>query len=302
MRDLMTVAELRPVQEAFTDVPRGLKGVVVTETALGDVRGLEGFFHYRQYSAVELAERRTFEDVWRLLMDGHLPDAEQRMAFLDEVRGLRELPSAVKDMLPAIASQSSGAGPLDGLRTALSAVSAAEDFRPSYDLDRVALRRDGLRISAVTPTVVAALHRLARGLDPIEPDSSLGHAANYLFMVTGRVPDPAPVRAIEQYLMLTVDHGFNASTFTARVIASTGADLGAAVVGRGGCTVGPAAWGCPKPGARDVGVNRHARSGRSVYPQCRGSGRAHHGIRPRGVQDGRPALGNAADDRPGTWR
>jgi citrate synthase len=245
MRDLMTVAQIRPVQGTFTDVPRGLKGVVVTETELGDVRGLEGFFHYRQYSGVELAEQRTLEDVWQLLVDGNLPNAKERAAFIDEVRPFRKLPVAITKMLPAIAAASATAGPLDGLRTALSAVAAAEGLRPSYDLDRATLRRDGLRISAVTPTVVALLHRLAHGLAPIEPDDSLGHAANYLWMVSGEKPDPALARAIEQYVMLTVDHGFNASTFTARVIASTGADLGAAVVGALGALSGPLHGGAP---------------------------------------------------------
>jgi citrate synthase len=245
MRDLMTVAQIRPVQGAFSDAPRGLKGVVVTETELGDVRSLEGFFHYRQYSGVELAERRTLEDVWQLLVDGHLPDAGERAAFMAEIRPLRKLPSAVLEMLPAIAAASTTAGPLDGLRTTLSAVAAAEGFRPSYDLDRTGLRRDGLRISAVTPTVVASLHRLGQGQEPVEPDPALGHVANYLWMVSGARPDPALARAVEQYVMLTVDHGFNASTFTARVIASTGADLGAAVVGALGALSGPLHGGAP---------------------------------------------------------
>lgn len=139
----------------------------------------------------------------------------------------------------------SGTGPLDGLRTVLSAVAAAENFLPSYDLDAASLRRCALRIAAVTPTVLAALHRLDHGLDPIPPRDDLNHAANYLWMIHGEVPTPEIGRAIEQYLMLTVDHGFNASTFTARVIASTGADLGAAVVGALGALSGPLHGGAP---------------------------------------------------------
>lgn len=245
MRDVMRLATVRPAGEAAIDAPRGLKGVVVTDTALGDVRGGEGFFHYRQHSAVELAERRTLEDVWMLLFDGVLPDEHGRVRFAEEVRPLRALPVGLEPVLRDVASTASGAGPLDGLRTVLSAVAAAEQFGPSYDLDAAALRRDGLRLAAVTPTAVAALHRLTCGQEPVGPRDDLGHAANYLWMVTGEEPDQALARAIEQYLILTVDHGFNASTFTARVIASTGADLGAAVVGALGALSGPLHGGAP---------------------------------------------------------
>jgi citrate synthase len=131
------------------------------------------------------------------------------------------------------------------LRTVLSAVAAAEGFGPSYDLGPDALRRDAIRLAAVTPTVVAALHRLAAGREPVAPRADLDHAANYLWMVHGREAAPEVARAIEQYLVLTVDHGFNASTFTARVIASTGADLGAAVVGALGALSGPLHGGAP---------------------------------------------------------
>ncbi len=245
MRDLMKVASIRPAGEAAIDAPRGLKGVVVTDTTIGDVRGTEGFFHYRQYSAVELAERRTLEDVWALLFDGSLPDEAGREALAVEIGAVRALPEGFGLLLAQVANQARGEGPLDGLRTVLSAVAAAERFQPSYDLDARALRRNAMRLAAVTPTVVAALHRLGRGLEPVAPRSDLGHAANYLWMIHGTEPTPAVARAIEQYLMLTVDHGFNASTFTARVVASTGADLGAAVVGAIGALSGPLHGGAP---------------------------------------------------------
>lgn len=110
----MTVMPVTP------DVPRGLKGVVVTETALGDVRGTEGFYHYRQYSAVDLAQSRTFEDVWHLMLLGTLPDAAGRAAFARRVAPLRRLPAAVRDALPAVARSGALSGPLAGLRSALS--------------------------------------------------------------------------------------------------------------------------------------------------------------------------------------
>ncbi|WP_328493537.1 citrate synthase/methylcitrate synthase [Streptomyces sp. NBC_00414] len=230
---------------AVVEVPRGLAGVVVTDTLLGDVRGAEGFYHYRQYSAVELARSRGFEDVWHLLMHGELPDAAQRSAFAARTAELRRLPEEVRAVLPAIAAASGRAGALAGMRTALSLFGAARGFRPVFDLDGEQRRADALAASAAVPTLLTALHRLGRGLDPVEPREDLSYAANYLYMMTGSEPEPARARAVEQYLISTIDHGFNASTFTARVIASTGADVVACLGGAVGALSGPLHGGAP---------------------------------------------------------
>lgn len=230
---------------ATIDVPRGLAGVVVTDTEVGDVRGLEGFYHYRQYSAVELAQTRGFEDVWHLLVHGDLPDAAQRAEFASRTAALRRLPDEVRAVLPAIAAASGGSGPLAGMRTALSLLGAAKGFRPVYDIDASERRRDTVAAAAAVPTLLTALHRLGRGLDPVEPRDDLSYAANYLYMLTGSEPDAARARAVEQYLISTIDHGFNASTFTARVIASTGADVAACLVGAVGALSGPLHGGAP---------------------------------------------------------
>jgi citrate synthase len=246
MRDLMRIAQIRPVEGTFTDVPRGLKGVIVTETEIGDVRGLEGFYHYRQYSAVDLCEQRPLEDVWRLLFDGALPaNQAERDAFVDEIRPLRDIPADVAAVLPAIATAGDHFTPLDALRTAVSLSAAAEGFRPSLDVDRTELRANAMRISALVPTFITALYRLHRGLEPVMPHPELPYAANYLYMLTGNEPSAEDASAIEHYLISTIDHGFNASTFTARVITSTGADLGAAVVGGIGALSGPLHGGAP---------------------------------------------------------
>lgn len=237
----MPIAEVN----APIDAPRGLAGVIVTETQLGDVRGAEGFYHYRQYSAVELAAARSFEDVWYLMFHGELPSAAQLAAFKAETAALRELPAAVRDALPALTHAGALSGPLAGLRTALSLLGAAAGFRPLYDIDADRRRVDGLAACAVVPTLITALHRLGQGLQPVEPRVDLGHAANYLYMLTGEEPEPDRVRAIEAYLISTIDHGFNASTFTARVIASTGADLAACLVGAVGALSGPLHGGAP---------------------------------------------------------
>lgn len=227
------------------EVPRGLAGVVVTDTRIGDVRGIEGFYHYRQYSAVELAQTRGFEDVWHLLAHGELPDADRSAAFAAETAALRRLPDEVRAALPAVAAASGTSGPLSGMRTALSLLGAAKGFRPVYDIDADTRRQDTVVASAAVPTLLTALYRLGRGLDPVEPREDLPYAANYLYMLTGSEPDKQQARAIEQYLISTIDHGFNASTFTARVIASTGADVAACLVGAVGALSGPLHGGAP---------------------------------------------------------
>ncbi|MGW6157243.1 citrate synthase/methylcitrate synthase, partial [Streptomyces sp. NPDC055144] len=227
------------------DVPRGLAGVVVTDTELGDVRGREGFYHYRQYSAVELAQTRGFEDVWHLMIHGELPDAAQSEAFAARTAALRRLPDDVRAALPVIARAGALSGPLAGLRSALSLFGASQGFRPVYDIDDERRRDDTLAAAAVVPTLLTALHRLGDGLEPVEPRDDLSYAANYLYMLTGSEPEPAHARAIEQYLISTIDHGFNASTFTARVIASTGADVAACLVGAVGALSGPLHGGAP---------------------------------------------------------
>jgi citrate synthase len=136
------------------------------------------------------------------------------------------------------------------LRTAVSMLGAELGWRPTLDIDADELAAQALRLCAVVPTILAAAHRLRSGLEPVEPEHDLGFAANYLRMLTGAVPTAAHARAIEQYMILTIDHGFNASTFTARVVTSTGADLAAAIVAAIGALSGPLHGGAPSR-ARD---------------------------------------------------
>ena len=238
LRDLAWASQAGPVV-----APRGLKGVVVADTEIGDVRGTEGFYHYRQYSAIDLAEQRPIEDVWRLMIDGALPGSPaERRAFVDEVRPLRHIPDDVREVLPTIARCSS---PLEGLRTALSLAAASHGMRPVLDLDPAGRRHDALVLSALAPTLLTALHRLRAGDEPVEPRADLAYAANYLWMLTGTEPSAEHARAVEHYLISTVDHGFNASTFTARVVASTGADTGACLTAAIGALSGPLHGGAP---------------------------------------------------------
>ena len=246
MRDLLRIAAIQPVERTATETPKGLEGVVVADTTIGDVRGLEGFYHYRQYNAVELAEKRTLEDVWYLLFEGELPSLAQRDAFIGELAPLREIPAEVHDVLPLVAALGGvDAPPLDMLRTTVSLVGVDLGFRPWLDISAEELRAQALRTCALVPTLLTALYRLKHGLEVVAPHPDLPYASNYLYMMQGEVPKPEYARAVEQYLISTIDHGFNASTFTARVITSTGADLAAAVVGAIGALSGPLHGGAP---------------------------------------------------------
>lgn len=246
-RDLLRVARLEPVTHAGSmEAPKGLAGVIVAETEVGDVRGQEGFYHYRQYDATALARTRPLEDVWQLMFEGDLPtDLAQRHDWMERILPLRHVPDRVQPLLAPIASAGDDFVPLDALRSAVSIVAADADFKPSLDISRDELKANAMQVCAVIPTLIAALWRLRQGLDVIDPRDDLGYAANYLYMITGEEPSPEHARAVEQYQMTTIDHGFNASTFTARVITSTGADLGAAVVGGIGALSGPLHGGAP---------------------------------------------------------
>lgn len=234
----MTAAPASPIV-----APAGLEGVIVAETTVGDVRGIEGFYHYRQYDAVELADRLSLEEVWFLMFEGRLPDAAERAAFMAETAPMREVPAAVAGLLSAFAASSQDV--MGAVRSAISMVAAAAGFQPSLDIDHTERRRNALQLCAVMPTLIMAIHRLQQGLDPIAPRDDLGYGANYLWMLSGEEPDTAKGRAVEQYQITTIDHGFNASTFAARVITSSGADVGAAVVGGMGALSGPLHGGAP---------------------------------------------------------
>lgn len=224
------------------DVPAGLNGVAVAETTIGAVRGDEGFFHYREFDATELARTVSFEDAWFLLDQGRLPDADERAAFSTVLAGARAVPAALEPLVEVVAT--TGGAPLAQLRSVMSA-SAVCGWVPMLDLAPEQRRVQAISLAAMMPAVLARLHRCAAGLEPVAPDPSLGHAASYVYEVTGRRSSDEHVRALEQYLVLTIDHGFNASTFAGRVVASTGADLVDVVCAAIGALAGPLHGGAP---------------------------------------------------------
>jgi len=209
----------------------GLEGVVAATTRLSHVDGERGELVIAGYPVGELAEHATFEETTWLLWHGDLPSGAQLEAFRSELAAARGLSAATQALLRECAE--AGLHPMDALRAAAGTISLRSD--------------DPVSIVACMPTIVATYWRLQRGQEPILPPHDLGHAASFLFLLSGNVPDPERVRGLETYLNTVVDHGLNASTFTARVITSTGSDLVSAVVGAIGALKGPLHGGAPGP-------------------------------------------------------
>lgn len=237
-----TEALVRPVGPM--EAPAGLEGVIAARTRVGDVQGREGFYHYGPYDAVELNRQRSLEDVWYLMLFGQLPTNDELLEFSTKVAPLRVLKPEELQRLEAIASRDEFSA-LPALRTAISSWAEQKKFRSWIDAPRGEILQNLLEIAAITPTVMLTLYRLSRGLEPVQPRPEWSTAKNYLWMLNATEPSEQQIWAVERYLISTIDHGFNSSTFTARVITSTGADVGSAVVGAIGALSGPLHGGAP---------------------------------------------------------
>jgi citrate synthase len=218
-----------------------LEGVVAAETRLSSVDGKAGELIIAGFPVEELASRATFEEIVYLLWHDALPNEEQLAAFQGELAARRPLPRITLELLRAAASQ--GVPAMDALRMAAGTISLD---KPDSAIVEDELY-DALTLVARFPTIVAAYWRLLNGEEPVKPDLELGHAANYLYMLSGEMPSVELVRALETYLNTVVDHGMNASTFAARVITSTRSDTVSAVVGAVGALKGPLHGGAPGP-------------------------------------------------------
>jgi citrate synthase len=212
-------------------VNSGLEGVVAARTCLSLVDGERGELVIGGYPVGVLAEHATFEETTYLLWHGDLPGAGQLEEFRSRLAAARVLPAATATLVAECARR--GTDAMDALRIAAGTLSIESD--------------EACAIVARCPTIVAAFWRLRQGAEPIAPRADLGHAANFLYMLSGEAPGPDRVRALETYLSTVIDHGLNASTFTARVITSTGSDLVSAVVGALGALKGPLHGGAPGP-------------------------------------------------------
>lgn len=200
----------------------GLEGVIAGETAVSTIA--EGL-SYRGYAVTQLADSASFEEVAYLLLHGDLPTARQLSDFQQRLVAARRVPDALRDLLRALPPNTP---PMDAVRTAVSVLA---HFDPdTEDSSRAANLRKAERLLGQVPVAVAMQHRLSKGQAPIEPDASLGHAANFLYLLRGQKPTDAATKALDVSLILYAEHEFNASTFTARVVTSTEADLHSAIV------------------------------------------------------------------------
>lgn len=221
-----------------TDVRPGLEGVVAAETRLSHVDGSGGRLLIAGYPVEQLAAQVTFEEVIHLLWHDRLPAAGELAALRGELAARRALPPATLALLRTAAGH--GCLPIDALQMAAGTVRLAAPAALG-PLEEAQL------VVAILPTIVAAYWRLLAGRTPVPPDPALSHAANFLWMLAGQAPTASAVRGLETYLNTVVDHGLNASTFTARVIVSTRSDLLSAVVGALGALKGPLHGGAPGP-------------------------------------------------------
>ncbi len=223
---------------AVVEVKEGLEGVVAATTRLSSVDGEAGVLLLVGFPVEEVAPRATFEEMTWLLWHGELPRADDLAAFTRRLAARRALPAAALDLLRAAAARR--VDPMDALRMAAGALSLMEGAGSDS-------REDATTLVAAFPTIVATYWRLLQGQEPVSPREDLGHAASFLYLLSGEEPDPERVRGLETYLNTVSDHGFNASTFTARVIVSTRSDLISGVTGAIGALKGPLHGGAPGP-------------------------------------------------------
>ena len=201
----------------------GLREVYIDRTTSSYIDGKLGKLYYRGFSIDDLAENCSFEEIIYLVMIGELPTTGELSEFVSDLKSSMELPEPIIDIIRIIKD----AHPMDVLRTSISALAT---FDPEVDDNSTeATLRKGTRLTAQAPTIVAAHSRIRDGKDPIKPDPNLSIAANFLYMIFGEIPDPQDAKLIDKDFVLHAEHGLNASSFGARVSASTQADLHCAI-------------------------------------------------------------------------
>ena len=226
-----------------TSAPRGLDGVVAAQTRLSHVDGQNGVLIIGGYELKELAGKVTFEEAAYLLWKGQLATKDEARQLTQEIAALRTVPEAAMNVVRDAARKK--APPIDALRMACATLSL--DLANPNDISPAAEFENAKMLVARFPTIVAAYTRLLAGQEPIAPRTDLSLAANFLYMVFGKEPDPIVAKALDTYWVTVIDHGMNASTFTARVIASTRSDMVSAVTGAIGAMKGPLHGGAPGP-------------------------------------------------------
>lgn len=218
----------------------GLEGVTAYETVLGDVLGEAGKLIYRGHNAVDLATSQKIEAVWFLFREGRLPNDSELSAFTQKVEAAGALSAEEVRLIKTL----KGGEPLSAVRTAISAIANKRGYKPWLNRDLAEVDQEILALTAITPSVIEIL---LTGKKPVAKKNNSGYAERYLWGLLGKKPSADQVKAVETYMILTMDHGSNASTFSSRVTASTGADVGAALTSAIGTLSGPLHGGAPGP-------------------------------------------------------
>jgi citrate synthase len=218
-------------------VYRGLKDVCFDRSPTTFIDGRAGELRYRGYSIHDLALHSCFEETAYLLLNGELPTVAELESFDGELKNARALPDAVIDIIRSVQD----AHPMDVLRTAVSALAAFDE--EVADNSREATLRKGVRLTSQVPCIVAAHHHLRNGREPVAASTTLGHAGNFLYMLKGEEPSSDAAELMDTDMVLHAEHGSNASSFTGRVVASTDANLHAAITAAVAALSGPAHGG-----------------------------------------------------------
>ena len=218
-------------------VNRGLKDIVFDRSPTTMIDGRAGELLYRGYSIHDLATRSTFEETAYLLLHGELPTSAELDAFDAELKTAREVPDAIHEIIRIV----SGAHPMEVLRSALSALEAFDPDHGDNSLEATLCK--GIRLTSQVPVIVCAHHRIRNGLQPIPARRDLGHAANFLYMLSGEAPSADAAGLMDRDMILHAEHGSNASAFTARVVIGTDATLHAAMTAAVAALSGPAHGG-----------------------------------------------------------
>ncbi len=218
----------------MSEIQAGLKDVVVAKSEICSIDGDKGELIYAGINIHELAENATFEEVVYLLLNRKLPNRVELEKLDQSLKSQRVVPDGVIQVLKLLPKTTE---PMDALRTAVSSLSSYDSNPEDNSIE--ASRRRVISLTAQMPTLVAAFQRIRSGQDLIAPKNSLSHAANFLYMLSGKEPDPTSARVFDIALILHADHGFNASTFAARVTASTLSDVYSAITSAIGTLKGP---------------------------------------------------------------
>ena len=219
----------------MVEIARGLEGIYVAESGLGFIDGKKGILRYCGYPIQELVANSNYEETTWLLWNKKLPKKAELKKFDQQLKKQRSLPKLMLEIIPKVVKQRKDITPMDALRTGVSALGVLFDS----DISPKALQKKAIDITAKLPTIIATFHRLRTGKKPVAPNPKLNHAANFLYMLTGKVPSPEAAKIFDKCIVMHAEHGFNASTFSARVTCSTLSDLHSAITSAIGTLKGP---------------------------------------------------------------